>query len=83
MVKEPLKDVIADPDITKKVSAKILMLRLKHVYNTYEGFASHIRMDSNSYYRAEHNQRRIKLEDLSVITRAHNMTLSEFFKDID
>lgn len=68
--------------IQVKVSKKIKELRIKKGYSSYENFANDFNLDRKQYWRIENNSN-ITLKTLENILKIHDISVSEFFSDID
>ena len=64
------------------VAEKIKALRLKAGFTSYETFAFTNDINRVQYYRIEKGQN-ITLKTLIKVLKIHNLTLQEFFKDLE
>ena len=64
------------------VAEKIKALRVKAGYTSYETFAFTNDINRVQYYRIEKGQN-ISLKTLIKVLKIHNLTLQEFFKDLE
>ena len=64
------------------VAEKIKALRLKAGFTNYETFAFTNDINRVQYYRIEKGQN-ITLKTLIKVLKIHNLTLQEFFKDLE
>ena len=70
-----------DPRIAK-IANKIKELRIKKGYTSHEVFAWENELNRVQYWRIEKGSN-ITLKTLITILDIHNISLSEFFRDID
>jgi DNA-binding XRE family transcriptional regulator len=76
-----------DRDYIKKIATKVKELRVKSGYSSYETFALHAGINRNSYFRFEKKSadtgENFTIALLLKITRGLNISLTDFFKDIN
>lgn len=72
---------LPDPRI-QKIASKIKELRLKKGFTSHEQFAWEFNINRVQYWRIEKGSN-ITLSSLLRILDIHQVTLSEFFKDLD
>lgn len=75
---------ISNQDIEEfciKVGDKIKALRKAKGYKSYESFAFDFEIDRHQYWRIEKGQN-ITIKTLLKITAIHDISLSDFFKDL-
>lgn len=71
-----------EEDRIKAIANRIKELRKESGYTSYEKFALQHGLDRKQYWRFEtgHN---LTISSLHTILKAHNMSLHEFFKDLE
>lgn len=71
-----------NPDL-KKLGARIKALRIKKGYSNHEKFAFEHDIDRVQYGRYERGVADMQYTSLLKVVRAFDMTLDEFFRDLD
>ena len=75
-----------DREQIKRIAKKVKELRVKAGFSSYEGFALHTGINRNSYFRFERSAStgdNYTIALLIKITRGLNISLSDFFHDIE
>jgi transcriptional regulator with XRE-family HTH domain len=79
--KRKAKQLDSNEQVYQKIGKRIKDLRLKAGYSNAEKFAFENEITRSQYAMWEKGQD-MKISSLLRITRAHNLTLDEFFADI-
>lgn len=66
-----------------KITGKIRKLRQDAGYKSHEDFALEVPMNRSSYCKLEGNAPNMTMKTLLRILSVHNVTLKEFFSDIE
>jgi len=70
-------------DVSYKISGKITRLRKQGGYKSADDFAKEAGIHRATYYRLESGLNNFTMKTLLSVLEVHNMTLSEFFSDIN
>lgn len=70
-------------DLNIQISKKLKELRIEAGYTSYENFALDYELARKYYWMAESGNAKFTIEYLSKILKIHNLTLSEFFLNLN
>lgn len=66
----------------KKIGSKFKKLRIEKGYKSHETFAFDHEIPRMQYWRVEKGIANLTIKSIVKLLKIHNLTLSEFFKDI-
>lgn len=66
-----------------KITAKIRKLRIEAGYSSHVDFAEEVPMNRSSYCKLEGTAPNMTMKTLLRVLAVHNLTLKEFFNDIE
>lgn len=73
--------MIIEKEELKKIGDRLIRLRIKNNYRSYEDFAIKNDLSRMQYWRIEKGKTNITLRSLIVILNIHNISLEDFFAD--
>lgn len=73
--------MITEEQELKKIGERLIRLRLKNNYSSYEDFAIKNELSRMQYWRIEKGKTNITLRSLIVILNIHKISLEDFFAD--
>jgi transcriptional regulator with XRE-family HTH domain len=70
-----------DEKVLKQIGDRLIKLRIKKGYKSYESFALDNEMSRMQYWRIEKGIANITMKSLLRILEVHDLTIAEFFSE--
>ncbi|MCK9480918.1 MAG: helix-turn-helix domain-containing protein [Bacteroidia bacterium] len=74
---------LQNPEIIAKIGAKLKRLRIEKGYTSYENFAMDFDLSRAYYWKVERGQQNLSMDYFLSLLKIHEISLKDFFSDID